>query len=143
MVKDTSEMLLELEGCSNFKEFLSENIIDYKVFCFGGKAEVLHTCVDRELNDLKIDFFDFDWNHLDIKRGNCKNSDKLLKKPKNLQKMKEISEVLAKDIRFTRVDFYEIDGRLLFGEISFFPASGFKKFVPEEWDLKFGEMIEL
>ena len=125
------------------EEFLSENIIDYKVFCFGGKAEVLHTCVDREINDLKIDFFDFDWNHLDIKRDNCKTSDALPKKPVNLDKMKEISEVLSQGIKFTRVDFYEIEGKLLFGEISFFPASGFRKFIPEEWDLKFGKLIEL
>ena len=125
------------------ERFLSDNIIDYKVFCFDGKAEVLHTCVDREKNDLKIDFFDFEWNHLDIQRENCKNADIMPEKPKTLQKMKEFSEILSKGIKFTRVDFYEIDGQLLFGEISFFPASGFKKFIPDEWDLKFGNMIKL
>ena len=65
------------------------------------------------------------------------------KKPQNFEKMKTISQKLAKDMPFVRIDFYEIEGRLYFGEITFFPASGLKKFKPEKWNNIFGDMIDI
>ena len=50
---------------------------------------------------------------------------------------------MSRDIPFIRVDFYEINGKIYFGELTFFPAAGFEKFEPEEWDKKLGNMLEL
>ena len=63
--------------------------------------------------------------------------------PKNLEKMRVFCEMLSKHIPFVRVDFYEVNCKVYFGEITFFPAAGMGRFVPEEWDLKFGEWIDL
>ena len=96
---------------------------------------------DKKPNET-IDYFDCDWNLLDLKQ-NFLNSKVPLEKPINFEKMLQFSEVLAQGTKLARVDFYEIEGKLYFGEITFYPGSGFEKFTPEEWDLKLGEMIEL
>lgn len=57
--------------------------------------------------------------------------------------MIELAKVLSKGIPFVRIDFYEVSGRVYFGEITFFPASGMEKFIPEEIDKKLGDLIEL
>ena len=57
--------------------------------------------------------------------------------------MLEIAKLLSRDMTFVRIDLYDINGKIYFGEITFFPASGFSPFYPEEWDLKFGEWIKL
>ena len=66
-----------------------------------------------------------------------------IQKPDNLKKMIELSERLAKNISFIRVDFYNINGKIYFGELTFYPASGLEKFEPEKWDVKLGEWIKL
>ena len=71
------------------------------------------------------------------------NSDDVAHKPENLDEMLELARVLAKDIPFVRVDFYIVDGQIYFGEITFFPASGFNPFTPEKWDRIFGDWIQL
>ena len=57
--------------------------------------------------------------------------------------MKELSKKLSKNIPFIRVDFYEVNGQIYFGELTFFPCSGFIPFEPEEWDRKLGDMLKL
>ena len=66
-----------------------------------------------------------------------------LKMPYNLEKMIELAEKLSENIPFIRVDFYEINKKIFFGELTFYPASGFGIFIPEEWDEKIGNMLEL
>lgn len=118
-----------------------EEIKDYKVFCFNGKAKYVLVCSDRQ-SDLKETFFDTNWNQAPFKRPSLK-TDKNEKRPKNLEKMIEIAELLSKDMYFLRVDFYDIKEGLLIGELTFYPASGFAPFEPEEWDKKLGDMIDL
>ena len=125
------------------EKFLDAELIDYKFFCFNGEVKLLHTCTDREKGELCIDFFDLDWNHLELKRKGCKNASVTPKKPKNFEKMIEFATVLSKDKKFARIDFYEVNGKLYFGEITFYPACGFKLFEPDEWNLKLGEMLDL
>ena len=124
------------------EEYIGENVIDYKFLCYNGLVKNMFTCSDRETGNLCVDFFDLEWNHLPFERY-YPNSKREIKKPMNFNKMIEISEVLAKGTKLVRIDFYEINGKLYFGEITFYPGSGFEKFTPEEWDLKLGEMIEL
>lgn len=116
---------------------------DYKFLCFNGECKYFFICSDRKTN-LKIDFFDINWNHMPFIRGH-ENSDKEIHKPVSFDKMIDIAEKIAKEINvpLVRIDLYNINGRIYFGEITFFPASGMEPFQPEEWDYILGDQIQL
>ncbi len=119
-------------------------LADYKIHCFNGEPEITLVCTDRfSEKGLCEDFFDNDWNHLDIRRPEHPNSDKRIQFPQNFGLMKSLAKRLARDIPFVRIDFYETNGKIYFGEITFFPASGMTPFVPEEWDVRLGKMVKL
>lgn len=117
---------------------------DYKFFCFNGKVKALFIATDRytEGKETCFDFFDPEFNHLDLRQGHP-NAKQLPEKPKNFDLMKELAEKLSVDIPHVRVDFYEVNGRVYFGEMTFFHYSGIVPFEPEEWDYKFGEWLAL
>lgn len=117
-------------------------LIDYKVMCFNGKAKMIFTCTERFGDGLKVTFFDLDWNKLPFAR-HYPSSDKKIKRPKNLNKMIDFSEKMSCGMPFVRMDWYEIDGALYFGEYTFYPGTGMEEFNPEEWDKKLGDWIEL
>lgn len=117
---------------------------DYKIHCFNGIPKIILVCRDRFSDTgLTEDFFDIEWNHLNISRENCKHSADKIKAPKNLKLMLRLAQILSENIPFVRIDFYEINGKVYFGEITFFPASGLKKFIPEKWDIDLGNEIPL
>jgi len=118
-----------------------KNIEDYKFFCFNGKPKIMFVATDRS-TDCKFDFFDMDFNHLDIVNIHP-NSNKKIKKPEKFEEMKEIAEKLSKGMRHVRIDLYEINGRIYFGEYTFFHGGGFQLFHPEEWEIRLGEWIKL
>lgn len=117
---------------------------DYKIFCFDGKPRFLFVATDRGVKgeETKFDFYDLDWNHLPFTNGHP-NSSKTIIKPENFEKMVELSAQLSQGIPHVRVDLYNINGKIYFGELTFFHWSGMTPFVPEEWDYIFGEMIKL
>lgn len=118
-------------------------IIDYKFFCFNGKPKIVLACSDRFSSDgLKETWFDSDWNLLPITEGGHKTDGNIVK-PKKFNEMKQLASQLAERMAFVRIDFYEFSGRVFFGEITFFPASGFEKFVPGEWNKRLGDLIDL
>lgn len=129
------------------EEYMEDNkkggLVDYKIHLFNGVPKIILVCKNRFNNKMTEDFFDTDWNHLKIKREDHDNSIEKITKPKMLKKMLEISKMLSKNICFLRIDFYEINGKIYFGEFTFFPASGFKPFVPEPVDWELGDMIDL
>lgn len=121
----------------------NEDLNDYKFMCFGGKVKCSFVCTDRRSADgLKVTFFDKDWNKMPFSR-HYPSSDKTIEKPKNYNKMIELSEKLAKDLCFVRIDFYEANGKIYFGEITFFPGCGLEEFTPDEWDYTLGSWIKL
>lgn len=120
----------------------NEELTDYKVMCFNGVPKISFTCTDRFSDGLKVTFFDINWNKMPFQR-HYPISNKEIKKPKNYDKMIELSKKLSKDIPFVRVDWYEINGKIYFGELTFYPGSGYEEFNPDEWDLKLGEMLDL
>lgn len=125
------------------KDSTSDDIKDYKFMCFNGKVKCSFVCTDRfKKNDLKVTFFDKDWNVLPFERHYPK-SQEAISKPKNYDKMVNYSEILAENTTFVRIDFYEINGDVYFGEITFYPGSGFEEFKPEEWDEILGTWIDL
>lgn len=117
---------------------------DYKFFCFNGKPEILYVASDRQLKgeDVKFDFFDMNFNHLPVKSAH-QNSKRTLKKPDSLEKMKEFATKLSAGIPHIRVDFYDVNGHIYFGELTFSHMAGLVPFEPDEWDYKFGELIHL
>lgn len=120
-----------------------DSAIDYKFFCFNGRPGVVLVCSDRfSKGGLRETWFDSDWNLLPVTEGGHK-IDKNIRIPEKNMEMKRLAAKLAKDITFVRVDFYEFNGKVYFGEITFFPASGFEMFSPEEWNKKLGDMIDL
>lgn len=126
------------------ERYLTDNPKDYKYFCFNGIPRIVLVCSERFSDGgLKEDFFDENWNHLDLCRPNHGNSKEKIEKPENHELMMSLAAELSKDIPFVRIDFYEVEGIVYFGEITFYPASGFEGFKPEEWDCKLGEWIEL
>lgn len=91
-----------------------------------------------------IDFFDMGWNHQPFHEPkNYPFAEMELKKPSNFEQMKEVVMKLAQGRSFSRIDFYQVGEKVYFGEITFYPTSGMGGFNPEEWDYKFGSLIEL
>ena len=116
---------------------------DYKLMCFNGKVRCTFVCSERFSGaGLKVTFFDNDWNVMPFERHYPK-SQKPIQKPNSFKMMKEFAEKLSRDIPFVRVDFYDICGRIYFGEMTFYPGSGWEEFSPFEWDEKLGDWISL
>lgn len=119
----------------------SKELKDYKFFCFNGEPKVFFIASDRG-TDTRFDFFDLNFNRLPLK-NHYKNSDKKIEKPKNLDEMIKFSRILSDKIPHVRVDFYEVNGEVFFGELTFYHFSGFEKFEPEKYDRLFGSWLEL
>lgn len=115
---------------------------DYKFFCFNGQPKAMFIASDRGIGETKFDYYDLNFKHLDIIQ-HYPNSKQKIEKPKNFDKMIELSRVLSKNLIHVRVDFYEVNGQVYFGELTFYHFSGFQPFIPEKCDYKFGEWIDL
>lgn len=122
----------------------TKELRDYKFFCFNGIPKVLFVASGRqsESEEISVDFFDMDYNHLPIKKGHP-NAKTAPNQPQTFEKMKLLAEKLSAGIPHLRVDFYEANGKCYFGELTFSSGSGMGPFDPEEWDYKFGEWITL
>ena len=121
----------------------TEDLYDYKFMCFNGKVKCSFICSGRNKEEgLSVDFYDINWNKMPFERK-YKNSKNEFEKPKNYEKMIELSEILSKEIPFVRVDFYEVNGKIYFGELTFYPGSGFEKFNPQKYDEVLGSWLEL
>ena len=121
-----------------------EGLTDYKFYCFGGTAQFAYVSTGLENHaTARISFVTLDWEQAPFRRMDFEPFVQLPKKPKHLDKMLELAKILSYEIPFVRVDFYEIDDKIYFGEITFFPGSGMVKLEPVEWDYKLGEMIKL
>ena len=122
----------------------TENLKDYKFFAYDGVVRALFVASDRQSDEseTKFDFFDREFNHLEIINGHP-NSSKGIEKPSNFGLMINLAERLSNGFPHIRVDFYESEGKLFVGELTLYHYSGMVPFVPEEWDYKFGEWLKL
>ena len=129
------------------EEYISDNgatPVDYKVHNFNVEPKIILVCRGRyEDSGLTEDFYDCEWNHLDVKRPHIPNSSESIPKPEVLGELLDLSRKLSQGIPFVRTDFYINKGKLLFGEMTFYPASGFETFVPETFDRKLGDYLSL
>lgn len=117
---------------------------DYKFFCFNGEVKAMFIATDRgvEGEDVKFDFFDADYNHLSMKHGH-ENAKVLPPCPEGFEEMKTIASKLSQGLRQVRVDLYNINGKIYFGEMTFYHHCGFVPFEPEEWDYTFGSWLDI
>lgn len=122
----------------------SEDLIDYKFYCFNGEPIYCQVIRDRRSKET-IDFYDADWNHMPFVGLNpiVKNGITQVVKPYNLEDMLSICRKVASQLPFVRVDLYSIQRKVYMGEITFYPASGMGVFTPQEWNYKLGELISL
>lgn len=115
---------------------------DYKIFCYDGIPQYLFVATGRQQHDTRFDFYDIEFNHLPVLNGHP-NADVWPTKPQNFEEMLEVAAKLSKGIPEVRVDLYNINGKIYFGEMTFFHWSGMTPYEPREWDFKFGEKLIL
>lgn len=116
---------------------------DYKFFTFGGEPKVLYIAQGRGKREGTVaDFFDMEFNHLPFTIDHDM-APTPPDKPKNFELMKKLAEKLSAGTPQLRVDFYEANGRVYFGEMTFFHCSGLVQFHPEEWNEIFGNWVVL
>ena len=120
------------------------DLIDYKFWCFGGKPTYCK-CMTGRTTDLRIDYFDMNWQHMHYEQKNRPNSNhpEEIPPPKNFELMKSLVAKLAEGFPFVRVDFYEIEGRVYFGEMTFTPAAGNIIYKSEGTDEYLGSLLKL
>lgn len=114
----------------------------YKLMCFGGTPKIFQVIQNDKLNSETVDYFDTDWNLLNM-RQNFPNSAQPLAKPECIQDLLQLAEKLSSGFPFLRTDFYVVDGRVFFSELTFYSDGGFACFDPPEWDKILGSWIEL
>ena len=120
------------------------SLTDYKVHSFNGIPKLILVCRNRYSSEgMTEDFFDTNWNHLDVRRPGHKNSEEAIPVPYGLEEMIHMTKLLSKDVPFLRVDFYCVNRRVLFGEMTFYPSSGFQRFIPDSFDTLLGSWLNL
>ena len=122
----------------------STDLIDYKFYCFNGNPKYCQVIRDRNTKET-IDFYNMKWEIQDFVGLNpyATNGQLPVPPPINLELMRNICIKLSKNIPFVRVDLYEVNGSVYFGELTFYPASGFGQFYPHEYNTILGNMITL
>lgn len=122
----------------------SGDLVDYKFTCTNGVAHNVMLCIGRNTGSTKFYFFDRNWNLLRINiRGKNAPSDFTLPKPIGIDKMFDIAAKLSEGLPYARIDLYNVKGKIYFGEITFFPQSGFDSNLLPETDKYFGQLIKL
>ncbi len=115
---------------------------DYKVYCFNGKAKIIAVDRDRGKETKSRNWYDLDWNKKDV-FWNTKGDDIPNRKPKEFDKMVQLSEKLSSTFNFLRVDWYLLENKLYIGELTLYPGAGLVPFYPEKWDRILGDYLEL
>ena len=122
----------------------SVSLLDYKFNCFDGKAYSIFFCSDREFGkSVYYSVYDLDWKLYPEKMQPKYRTDKTYSRPSSLGKMIEYSKQLSLGIPYVRVDWYEIDGKPIFGEMTFTPAGGFQSFYSEDYRLELGQQMDI
>ncbi len=119
-----------------------EVLLDYKFFCFNGKPKFVQIDLERGIEDYRC-FYDLDWKKLPFSTVKNTFFEGEVEKPSNFDEMIKLAYNLSENLPFSRVDFYSIKGRTIFGEITFYPADGKKNFVPDKYNEIIGDYLKL
>jgi len=121
-----------------------DDLVDYKFFCFNGNPYCLYVINGRKLGkDINLGIFDMNFNQLPYFRADENMMLSVSTKPKNFEKMIKIAKILSKDFPHVRVDLYNVDGKIIFGELTFFDGSGYQSYKPDEFDFLLGKEFVL
>lgn len=120
----------------------SNDLRDYKFFCFNGRPLLVQVDFGR-FKDHRRNFFDLNWNIVQLEIEYPSDHSFVIDKPSTFKQMVKFAIELSAGIPFVRIDMYEVNGHLYFGEITFFHGSGQETFIPAEWNLKLGKMINI
>lgn len=130
------EQYLDVEDCGG--------LIDYKFFCFNGKPSWVYVMADRNLgNGVGVGIYDAYFNRQNVLRADERPLEREIEKPVTFELMKEISSILSAGFPEARIDLYEVNGEVKFGEITFFDGSGYMTFIPDSFDIEFGKVFVL
>jgi len=129
-----AEFLLE-DGCEN-------ELIDYKWLCFNGEPQVMYITNKGTYGEIYENYYDMDFNPLDINHNFPRRMSEYIK-PQEFQKMKQLASILSKGLSFIRIDFFDVNGKIYFGEYTFYDHAGLRPFTSEKWNIILGNMIEL
>lgn len=121
-----------------------EGINDYKFFCFEGKVGFVYGISDRRCGQsAQIGIYDRDFNKLKVYRKDERPQDHPLSKPTNYESMILIAEQLSSEFPHVRVDLYNVDGQIYFGELTFYDGSGYMEFEPDGFDFEAGKYFDI
>ncbi len=120
----------------------SGELRDYKFYCFNGEVKVLLVASNR-FSDHNFNYYDRNFNPMPIVSNCGKQLMGTLQKPEKLDQMIEVAEKLSNGLPHIRIDLYYVNGKIYFGEFTFFDASGYDDMSSKEWDLKFGDWLKL
>lgn len=121
-----------------------KGLLDYKFYCFHGEPKFLYVSQGFENHRTTVlNYMTLEWKKADFYRTDYKEFKELPPKPEHFEEMIELAKTLSSGHYFLRVDFYEVNGKIYFGELTFYPGGGMAPFEPFEYELKFGEMIKL
>ncbi len=129
--------------CERYLEDSSGGLMDYKLYCMNGEPRFVQVNKGRGDMDSVQNYYDLDWNLLPFGKSQPHNPNVQIDPPERLQEMIDIARELSQPFPYVRMDFYEAESRLYFGEFTFFPCSGMPDFIPSEWDAKVGKMLTL
>ena len=127
----------------------NKSLIDYRFLCFNGVVKMIFVDIETAAEDgshspyAKRNVYDKDFNYLNIKVKREQFDSSTIEKPINFDKMIEYAEILSEPFPFCRVDLYNINGDVYFGEITFYPGGAKQIVEPEEWEQKMGDWIDL
>ncbi len=122
----------------------SVELTDYKFFCFEGYVDCVMLCLERSTGFPKFYFFDADWRLLRLNvRGKEAPEGFTVPKPACMGEMFQLASILSKNLPFSRIDFYQCNDQVYFGEITFFPQSGLDRNLLPEAEQHFGQLLQL
>ena len=127
------------------EEYLGDDVLTYKFYCFNGIPKVLYVSSNGENGekDKYIDYYDMDWNHIDVRLKPHPNAPFSVEKPDGFNKLIEAAEKLSRDFKFVRVDLYYINGEIYISEFTFIPTGGFMILTPEGISKEWGSWLKI
>jgi len=129
--------------CEEYLEGVADSVYDYNIYCFHGKPMYIHCIKGSHRENGVSAFYTVEWEKLEFNYGGYPMDEDIAPKPKELQCLLDLSEKLSAEFEHVRVDWYDMpDGRVLLGEMTFTPWGGCTKFVPEEYDKVWGDLIK-
>lgn len=138
------------EGISRARVIAEERLVnsinpqagieDFKILCFNGTPKYIIVDKDRYV-DHKRNFYDTDWERISVTTDH-EQFETPYPRPANLDRMLEVAETLSKDFPFVRVDLYNVAGKVYFGELTFYPWSGYVQFDPDQFDFVLGDLFD-